>query len=244
MKKTISIILAIIILMSTTVGCFAQETHNGSYFISEDDINIFFLINESSTANIEDVVFTDKDGNIIDEKQNVYTGCSAQLEGESGQYQVVLAGDVNGDGFVNASDARIAMRAAAKIELLNDFLLFAAADTDCSGKITAKDARKILRVSADVDTFDDFEKCFRDKAEETTETDKSTVGAVLKDEYIKSAEDCKACFLASEFIKDVVVGWTLDGEMFFEFILTESGTENYDATVELIENSNFFRLVG
>lgn len=58
--------------------------------------------------------------------------------------------DVNGDGNINASDARFALRASAKLEVLEGNS-FNAADTDKDGKITAADARRILRKAAKLD---------------------------------------------------------------------------------------------
>ena len=61
-------------------------------------------------------------------------------------------GDVNLDGVVRAADARLALRAAAKLENLSSEA-FAAADVDFDKKVSAKDARKILRVSAGLEKF-------------------------------------------------------------------------------------------
>ena len=61
-------------------------------------------------------------------------------------------GDVDGNSKITAADARIALRAAAKITELTDEQ-FAAADVDANGRITASDARTILRVAAQIDHF-------------------------------------------------------------------------------------------
>lgn len=58
--------------------------------------------------------------------------------------------DVNCDGNISASDARLALRASAKLEVLEG-KRFTAADVDKNGKITAADARLILRKSAKLD---------------------------------------------------------------------------------------------
>ena len=55
--------------------------------------------------------------------------------------------DVNGDGKTTAADARLALRAAAKLENLEGGS-FSAADVNKDGIITASDARKILRRAA------------------------------------------------------------------------------------------------
>jgi hypothetical protein len=58
-----------------------------------------------------------------------------------------LPGDVNGNGKLDADDARMAQRAAAKLETLTEEQL-KAADMNGDGKITAADPREILRKSA------------------------------------------------------------------------------------------------
>lgn len=63
-----------------------------------------------------------------------------------------ILGDVNGDGKITASDARLALRAAASLENL-DSPSFYAADVNFDYKITAMDARLILRVAAGLDSF-------------------------------------------------------------------------------------------
>ena len=61
-----------------------------------------------------------------------------------------LLGDVNGDGKVKANDARTALRAAAKLEKLDETAQ-KAADIDGNDKVTAAEARKILRFAAKLD---------------------------------------------------------------------------------------------
>jgi len=63
----------------------------------------------------------------------------------------IQMGDLNHDGKVTASDARLALRVSAKLEEnkydVNSY------DTDANGKLTASDARTILRVSAKLQKF-------------------------------------------------------------------------------------------
>lgn len=56
-------------------------------------------------------------------------------------------GDVNADGQVLANDARLALRASAKLEVLTDAQILAA-DVNEDGQVLANDARQILRYSA------------------------------------------------------------------------------------------------
>ncbi len=55
--------------------------------------------------------------------------------------------DLNGNGVVDAADARTALRAAAGLEKLSE-VKFRLADCDGDGKVTAADARVILRIAA------------------------------------------------------------------------------------------------
>ena len=65
---------------------------------------------------------------------------------------VVIKGDLNGDGKVTASDAREALRAAAKLTtLLSPYFL--AGDLNGDENINASEARSILRVASRIDTF-------------------------------------------------------------------------------------------
>ncbi|MBQ7961909.1 MAG: trypsin-like peptidase domain-containing protein [Clostridia bacterium] len=61
-------------------------------------------------------------------------------------------GDVDGSGKVTASDARIILRVAAKMDTISDDkVIFADANRD--GKITAADARTVLRMAAKLEDF-------------------------------------------------------------------------------------------
>ncbi|MBQ6163353.1 MAG: hypothetical protein IJK23_02645 [Clostridia bacterium] len=61
-------------------------------------------------------------------------------------------GDLNQDGVVHSDDARIALRAAARIIPLTDIIL-ANGDIDGNGKITSADARRILRAAAKIEAL-------------------------------------------------------------------------------------------
>lgn len=69
-----------------------------------------------------------------------------------------LLGDVNLDGKVNAADARLALRIAARLERYPDAgeVAFVNNDVNGDGVLTSADARIILRVSAGLASFDDY----------------------------------------------------------------------------------------
>ncbi|MBQ6019765.1 MAG: dockerin type I repeat-containing protein [Clostridia bacterium] len=61
-------------------------------------------------------------------------------------------GDVNADGRISASDARLVLRRAARLEEF-ETARENAADADRSGRVTASDARLLLRVAARLETL-------------------------------------------------------------------------------------------
>ncbi|MCR5689677.1 MAG: leucine-rich repeat protein [Clostridiales bacterium] len=65
---------------------------------------------------------------------------------------IILMGDVDGDATVNATDARLALRAAAKLDALEG-AFGSAADVDGDYNINATDARGILRAAAKLDAL-------------------------------------------------------------------------------------------
>ena len=74
------------------------------------------------------------------------------LVDESAEKPAIVKGDVNGDGQITAADARLVLRASAKLEVLTENEKLAA-DVVKDNNITAADARLILRVSAKLDSF-------------------------------------------------------------------------------------------
>ena len=61
-------------------------------------------------------------------------------------------GDVNGDGKITSADARMILRAAAKVESFSE-AQEKAADVNRSGKVNSGDARTTLRVAAKIETL-------------------------------------------------------------------------------------------
>ncbi len=70
----------------------------------------------------------------------------------SGASDKLVAGDVSLDGKLEAADARLALRASAKLEILTANQI-KCADTDGNKMVLADDARMILRASAKLDTL-------------------------------------------------------------------------------------------
>ena len=69
------------------------------------------------------------------------------------QSKEYLIGDVDFDGKVKASDARLVLRIAAKIDQFTALQLLIA-DANGDGKVKAGDARKILRATAKIEALD------------------------------------------------------------------------------------------
>ncbi len=96
-----------------------------------------------------------KDGEPLGENELVGTGCEIRLmDGDVilDSLTVVVKGDLDGDGKVNVSDARKALRAAVKLDTISDFQSLAA-DVDGSKKVEVPDARLILRVAVGLQGF-------------------------------------------------------------------------------------------
>lgn len=96
-------------------------------------------------------------GEKLDENSFIGTGCMISVGDEQGniyyQYEVCVKADINGDGKVTAADARLALRTAARIDVISGIYAYAA-DSDGDGKISAGDARAILRKAAGLDESD------------------------------------------------------------------------------------------
>lgn len=75
------------------------------------------------------------------------SGISIYASAENKTYSL---GDVNGDGNITASDARLILRVAAKLETETSFIKLYG-DIDSNGSITASDARRTLRIAAKLD---------------------------------------------------------------------------------------------
>lgn len=99
----------------------------------------------------DDFVIVDKNGTEISKNALVGTGAKIQVINKDGnivnEYTVIVPTDIDGNGKTTAADARLALRASAKIDTING-IYAVAADANNDKKITAMDARTILRKAA------------------------------------------------------------------------------------------------
>lgn len=106
-------------------------------------------------TNSSSFVVYDENNQIVNEEDNIGTGFRLNHETPDGKitnYYVSVTGDIDSDGKVNAADARLILRASAKIEELTG-VYSTAADVNLDGKVNASDARKTLRVAAHLEYF-------------------------------------------------------------------------------------------
>lgn len=111
----------------------------------------------SKFTNSHVFVIYDTKSNFINEEDNIGTGCRLNYETPDGyvtNYYVCVTGDLDSDGKVTAADARLLLRASAKIDNLTEPFRVAA-DVNLDGKITAADARKTLLVAANMTYFEE-----------------------------------------------------------------------------------------
>ena len=106
-------------------------------------------------------------------------GCA--LVGANAQ-KTIVRGDVNGDGQLQTSDARLALRGAATLDVLEGDA-FIAADVDEDGVLKTSDARAILRVAAGLEFFDDPEIVIEEESTDAEEpSEEETTDAPVAEE--------------------------------------------------------------
>ncbi len=93
----------------------------------------------------------DKNGNALSAEQQVGTGAVLTLA-DGTEYEIIVPGDVDGDGNISASDARLALRASVGLETYDETSVqYKAAKVKSADTISASDARLILRASVGLD---------------------------------------------------------------------------------------------
>ncbi len=116
---------------------------------------IFILVNAGLTAKeilgqcSADTKITDSKGNTVEGTALIGTGMTLTFSGGK-NLNLSVRGDIDGDGKISASDARLALRASVGLEKLTP-AQEKAADIDKSTTITAADARLILRASVELE---------------------------------------------------------------------------------------------
>ena len=75
---------------------------------------------------------------------------SIKVSGDAPTQTAYVLGDVDMDGKIRSKDARLALRAAAKLDVLDGAALLLA-DVNEDGNVRANDARAILRIAAQLD---------------------------------------------------------------------------------------------
>ncbi len=134
-------------------GAKIEITDKTSFVIDETNICFAEIINAADLLKkfkAGSIKLTDKDGNEISGSSPVGSGAVVSLV-EGGEtldsYTMILLGDLDGNGEITAVDARIALRASASLDKLNEWQTLAA-NVNNDGDLTAVDAREILRASA------------------------------------------------------------------------------------------------
>lgn len=147
-------------------------------------------------------------------------------------------GDLDGNSEVNAADARICLRTAAKIDTLEGSI-FNAADVNGDGEVTSADARAILRASAKIEELNAFVSFFNAINSKVVIGPLETAGSGAYS-WFCTVEDMNAVkvdsYVLSALSPEESSG--IDGypvQQFFEITIVETG--RYNVKFEL-KNSN------
>lgn len=162
MKKILSVILAVILLVTATgISAYAISSSrlvsgNEDYLMVLDAYNIVVAADGMRLEDLSYVIqndwfaVLDSQGNGISADRYVGTGMIMCVVTENGEilstYGVVVPFDLDGNGRVTTADARTALRQALQLESVTDFSLLAG-DANADLKITSFDARVILRAA-------------------------------------------------------------------------------------------------
>lgn len=141
-KTLVCCILSLVFVAGTVVAVFADSAaFTPAAELTTEDVtaeDMSEVTSEVETEAVSDEVSEDVSEETSEEDSSVAT-------------ETYLMGDVDLSGKVDAADARLALRAAAQLEVLSDLQLTLANVVVPDSRITAADARAILRVSAQLD---------------------------------------------------------------------------------------------
>ena len=112
--------------------------------VSYTDFAVNRVTNMSSVLLEVGFIDSDIDNKIFDEKfEDIALAIAKELCAAVGE-KFVIPGDVNEDGKVDITDARLILRYAVGLETMNDNIK-AIADINGDGQVTVADAREVLR---------------------------------------------------------------------------------------------------
>lgn len=241
-KSFIALTLAAIMTVSLYIpsyGAFVQDEISEHFLALGEILFLTEPLKVSEVVNDHTKVM-DKDGNDIDENTYIPTGAIVEYYGNMSCI-VILMGDVDGSGTINSADARLALRASAKLEDDLSPLAYVAMDIGMKWDIpTASDARRILRISAKLDDFSDCRSRIEEYIEMETggaEGDYSPdcVLVVLKPEYTGSEQAKDPAFYDSELVASVD---DLSGVGIYVLNLAEPSESNVEKLIELLKNND------
>ncbi len=102
----------------------------------------------------EDASLVNNKGETLAETDKIGTGAVLTLA-DGTRYEIVVLGDIDGDGAISAGDARSALRNSVSLDVLAGVYL-KAAKVNGEGPVNAGDARSILRASVGLDNPDEW----------------------------------------------------------------------------------------
>lgn len=125
----------------------------GTKRLTQDKVDILVAPVEMTASTVlasaNGAKLVDKDGReVTDKKTPLATGMKVVLGDIS--VTISVAGDVDGDGAISVSDARLALRAAVQLDKPAG-AYFTAANVDFADKVSVSDARLILRAAVKLD---------------------------------------------------------------------------------------------
>ena len=111
--------------------------------ISNNGLTVAQLLSQAGKG----AVIRTADGKAVDGTALVTTGMVLTMA-DGSKKEIVVYGDVDGDGDISSADARLALRASVGLEnYKEDSCYYKAANVESNDKISAGDARLILRAS-------------------------------------------------------------------------------------------------
>lgn len=154
-------------------------------------------------------------------------------------------GDLDGNSEVNAADARICLRAAAKLDTLVGSTLNAA-DINGDGEVTSADARTILRVAAKIEVLN-ARVTFHDSINSKVVIGPLETAGSSRYMWHCTVEDKNAVKVSSYSVVALEESSGIDGypvQQFFEIIIVETGRYNVkfelkDVNNEVIDKFSF-----